>query len=425
MDPDPDSAARILSAIGEEDYGRLLAALVTRFRDFDLAEEALHDAVLRAVETWPGRGVPERPQAWLMATAKNRAIDLIRADDVRTRHLARLRIEDELRPGDHDDHAERLGEEVDTADLPDDRLGLFFTCSHPTLREDECIVLVLRFLSGLTTAEVAAGFLIETATMQQRIVRAKQRIRKTGIPFGRPAPAELGDRLPGVLRVLSLIFTQGINATAGREHTRVDLQLEAIRLTRLLVGYLPEQTEARGLLALLLLTRARDRARVTEDARPVPLADQDRSRWDSRLIAEGTGIVGAAAGEPGAGAFTIQAAIAALHADAATFADTDWKQILVLYRMLADLDPSPVVALNTAIALGQVSGPEAAMSALDELADDPRLLRHRPFHIARAITLDELGRTAEASDAYATGLECPGNDAESEYITARITDLQR
>lgn len=425
MDPDPDAAARVLSVIGEEDYGRLLAALVTRFRDFDLAEEALHDAVLCAVETWAGRGVPERPQAWLMATAKNRAIDLIRSDDVRTRHLARLRIEDELRPVDHDDHAERLGEEMDAADLPDERLGLFFTCSHPTLREDERIVLILRFLSGLTTAEVAAGFLIETATMQQRIVRAKQRILKTGIPFGRPAPDELGDRLPGVLRVLYLIFTQGINATAGPAHTRVDLQHEAIRLTRLLVGYLPEQTEARGLLALLLLTRARETARVTPDGRPVPLAEQDRSLWDSRLIAEGTGLVDAAAGESGAGAFTIQAAIAALHADAARFADTDWKQILVLYRMLSDLESSPVVALNTAIVLGQVSGPEAAMSALDELADDPQLLRYRPFHIARAITLDELGRTAEAEDAYAAGLECPGNDAESEYITARITDLRR
>lgn len=425
MDPDPDAAARVLSAIGEEDYGRLLAALVTRFRDFDLAEEALHDAVLRAVETWSGRGVPERPQAWLMATAKNRAIDLIRSDEVRTRHLARLRIEDELRPGDHDDHAERLGEEMDAADLPDERLGLFFTCSHPTLREDERIVLILRFLSGLTTAEVAAGFLIETATMQQRIVRAKQRILKTGIPFGRPAPDELGNRLPGVLRVLYLIFTQGINATAGPEHTRVDLQHEAIRLTRLLVGYLPEQTEARGLLALLLLTRARETARVTPDGRPVPLAEQDRSLWDSRLIAEGTGLVDVAAGESGAGAFTIQAAIAALHADAARFADTDWKQILVLYRMLSDLESSPVVALNTAIALGQVSGPEAAMSALDELADDPQLLRYRPFHIARAITFDELGRTAEAEDAYAPGLECPGNDAESEYIAARITDLRR
>ncbi|UVI37451.1 RNA polymerase sigma factor [Brevibacterium spongiae] len=425
MDPAPGSAARVLTAIGEEDFGRLLAALVTRFRDFDLAEEALHDAVLRAVETWPVRGVPERPQAWLMTTAKNRAIDLIRADEVRTRHLARLRIEDELRSGDHDDHADRLGEEMDAADIPDERLGLFFTCSHPTLREDERIVLILRFLSGLTTAEVAAGFLVETATMQQRIVRAKQRILKTGIPFGRPGPDDLLDRLPGVLRVLCLIFTQGINASSGPAHTRVDLQQESIRLTRQLVGYLPDETEVRGLLALLLLSSARDPARVGPDGRPVPLAEQDRGLWDSLLIAEGTGLVSTAAGEPGAGPYTIQAAIAALHAEAVSFDDTDWRQILILYRMLFDRDPSPVIALNIAITLGRVHGPAAAMRALDELADEPQLLRHRPYHIARAITLDELGRSDEAEDAYAAGLACPGNDAESEFISARVTDLDR
>ncbi|WP_246490663.1 sigma factor-like helix-turn-helix DNA-binding protein [Brevibacterium oceani] len=188
MDPDPEAAARVLSAITAEDHGRLLAALVNRFHDFDLAEEALHDAVLRAVEVWPGRGVPDRPQAWLMATAKNRVIDRIRADEVRTRHLARLRIEEEMRPGDHDDHAGRLGEELSGVDFPDERLGLFFTCSHPTLREDERIVFMLRFLAGRSTAEVAAGFLVETATMQQRIVRAKKRITTTGIPFAAPVP---------------------------------------------------------------------------------------------------------------------------------------------------------------------------------------------------------------------------------------------
>ena len=425
MDTDPEAAVRILSAVSEEDRGRLLAALANRFRDFDLAEEALHDAVLRAVETWPGRGVPARPQAWLMATAKNRAIDRLRADEVRTRHLTRLWIEDELRPGDHDDHAGRLGEEISSADIPDERLGLFFTCSHPTLRVDERIVLILRFLSGLTTAEVAAGFLLETPTMQQRIVRAKKRIAKTGIPFGRPGPDELVDRLPGVLRVISLIFTHGINATSGATHTRVDLQKEAIRLARLLAELLPAETEVRGLLALLLLTHARDRARVSADGSPVPLSEQDRSLWDSHLVAEGIGLVRTAAAEAGSDVFTIQAAIAALHAEAANFSDTDWPQILVLYRMLAQLDPSPVVALNAAIALGQVSGPEAGLRALDELADDPRLQRHRPFHTARAITLTDLGRPGEAEEAYAVALECPGNEAESEYIAARVADLDR
>jgi len=425
MDPDPEAAARILCAISEEDRGRLLAALANRFHDFDLAEEALHDAVLRAVETWPGRGVPARPRAWLMATAKNCAIDRIRADEVRTRHLARLRIEDELRPGDHDDHAARLGEEISSADIADERLGLFFTCSHPTLRVDERIVLMLRFLSGLTTAEVAAGFLLETPTMQQRIVRAKKRIAKTGIPFGRPGPDELIDRLPGVLRVVSLIFTHGINAPSGATHTRVDLQREALRLARLLADLLPTETEVRGLLALLLLTHARDRARVSADGSPVPLSEQDRSLWDSHLIAEGIGLVRTAAAEAGSGVFTIQAAIAALHAEAANFSDTDWPQILVLYRMLAQLDPSPVVALNAAIALGRVSGPEAGLRELDVLADDSRLQRHRPFHIARAISLADLGRAGEAEEAYGAALECPGNEAESDYIAGRAADLDR
>src|SRR5699024_365647 len=210
MDTDPEAAVRILSAVSEEDRGRLLAALANRFRDFDLAEEALHDAVLRAVETWPGRGVPARPQAWLMATGERRAIDRRRGDEVRTRRLSRRGSEDAGRAGEHDDPAGRLGEEIASADIADERLGLFFTCSHPTLRGDERIVLILRFLSGVTTAEVAAGFLLETPTMQQRIVRAKKRIAKTGIPFGRPGPDELIDRLPGVLRVVSLIFTHGI-----------------------------------------------------------------------------------------------------------------------------------------------------------------------------------------------------------------------
>ncbi|WP_209325278.1 RNA polymerase sigma factor [Brevibacterium renqingii] len=423
--PVPQSVARVLSVFGEEDHGRLLAALVNRFRDFDLAEEALQEAVLRAVETWPRRGVPDRPQAWLMATARNCAIDLIRADEVRIRHLSRLHIEDGLRRGDHEDHAIGLAEAMDLADIPDERLGLFFTCAHPTLREDERIVLILRFLSGLTTAEIAAAFLVETTTMQQRIVRAKKRITTTGIPFGRPEPARIVERLPGVLRVVYLIFTQGFTATAGDVHTRVDLQEEAMRLARLLSQFLPEETEVRGLLALLLLTHARARARVSADGTPVPLAEQDRALWDSGLIAEGLDYVRGAAGETGSGTYTIQAAIAALHAEAPSFDETDWPQILVLYRLLSDVDQSPVVALNTAIALGQAAGPEPALKALNELADEPQLLRHRPFHIARAITLSDLGRAAEAESAYARALECPGNEAESEYIIARVADLDR
>lgn len=425
MDPSGTDAAQVLSAIGREDHGRLLAALATKFHDLDLAEEALADAVLRAVETWPVRGVPRSPQAWLMTTAKNRAIDLIRTDATRTRSLARLRIEDETRAGDHEDHADRLGEALSSADIPDERLGLFFTCAHPTLRESERMALILRFLAGWTTAEVAAAFLVDTTAMQQRIVRAKKRITATGIPFGRPGPTDLEERLPGVLRAVYLIFTQGFTASAGPAHARVDVQEEAIVLSRLLVRLLPDSTEALGLLALLLLTRARAGARITADGSPIPLAELDRADWDSALIAEGLGLARTAAGRPGAGPYTVQAAIAALHAEAAAYADTDWAQILVLYRMLQRLDPSPVVALNLAVVRGKVDGPAAALTALDALTAEPQLRRHRPFHIARAITLRELGRRDEAEAAFAEALECPGNDAESEYIGARITDLRR
>lgn len=416
------AAARALTAIGEEDHGRLLAALARTFHDLDLAEEALADAILRAVETWPDRGVPASPQAWLMTTAKNRAIDLIRADARRARHLARLRIEDERRPGDHEDHADRLGADLDSARIPDDRLGLFFACAHPTLKEPERIALILRFLAGRSTAEVAAAFLVDTTTMQQRIVRAKKRITVTGIPFGTPTEEVLGDRLPGVLRVVYLIFTQGFAATAGPVHARTDLQEEAIRLARLLVRLLPDRTEARGLLALLLLTRARAEARVDEHGRPIPLEHQDRRRWDSRLIAEGLGLAQAAAGEQGAGAYTVQAAIAAVHAEAPTFAETDWPQILVLYRLLERFEPTPVVALNIAVVRGKVSGPATGLSALDALGGQAQLQRHRPYHIARAITLRELGREDDAEAALRSALACPGNDAESGYLTARITD---
>ena len=425
MDTAGTDAALVLTAIGREDHGRLLAALATKFHDLDLAEEALADAMVRAVESWPARGVPQRPQAWLMTTAKNRAIDLIRTDATRARSLARLRIEDETQPGDHEDHADRLGEALSSVDIPDERLGLFFTCAHPTLREGERIVLILRFLAGWTTAEVAAAFLVDTTAMQQRIVRAKKRITATGIPFGRPGPTELEERLPGVLRAVYLVFTQGFTASTGPSHARVNVQEEAIVLSRLLVRLLPESTEALGLLALLLLTRARAAARIAADGSPIPLSEQDRADWNSTLIAEGLGLARTAAGRPGAGPYTVQAAIAALHAEAATYEDTDWAQILVLYRMLVRLDPSPVVALNLAVVRGRVDGPAAALTALDALASEPRLRRHRPFHIARAITLRELGRDADAEEAFNEALECPGNDAESEYIGARITDLRR
>lgn len=417
------AVAAILHTIDVEDRGRLLAALAARFHDLDLAEDVLQEAMVRALETWTKRGVPQNPQAWLMTAAKNRALDIIRSDAVKARQLARLRIESEAHSGDHVDHAVRLGEVLSSVSIPDERLGLFFTCSHPTLKEREKIALILRFLAGLSTAEVAAVFLVDTTTMQQRIVRAKKRITTTGIPFGTPTAEQLHERLPGVLRVVYLIFTQGFTPTTGVAHRRIDMQREATALARLLVTLVPKETEARGLLSLLLLTGARARARTDSTGAPVPLAEQDRRLWDSQLIAEGLGLALTAAGEPEAGPYTVQATIAALHAEAATYSETDWAQILVLYDILARMEPGPVVELNRAVARGKAKGPKDGLTALEDLAADPGLERYRPFHIARAITLSELGMAKHAEAAFRKALDCPGNDAESAYIEAQIRDL--
>lgn len=422
-DAESSAVARLLHTIDVEDRGRLLAALAARFHDLDLAEDVFQEAMVAALETWSLRGVPKNPQAWLMTTAKNRALDRIRSAAVQARRLAELRIESEASGGDHLDHADRLGEELSTADVDDERLGLFFTCSHPTLKEREKIALILRFLAGLSTAEVAAVFLVDTTTMQQRIVRAKKRITTSGIPFGTLMPEQLQMRLPGVLRVVYLIFTQGFAPTSGGAHSRTGLQEEAIELTRLLVGLLPRVTEARGLLSLLLLTEARTRARTDAGGAPVPLAEQDRRLWDSKLIAEGVGLALTAAGEAEAGPYTVQAAIAALHAEAATYAETDWEQILVLYGILSRMEPGPVVALNRAVAIGKAKGPKEGLSALEALESEPGLVGYRPFHIARAITLTEVGLPDHAESAYRQALACPGNDAESDYIEDQIRDL--
>ncbi|MGO1325075.1 MAG: RNA polymerase sigma factor, partial [Brevibacterium aurantiacum] len=268
-----------------------------------------------------------------------------------------------------------------------------------------------------------AVFLVDTTTMQQRIVRAKKRITTTGIPFGRPTADQLRERLPGVLRVVYLIFTQGFVPTTGTTHSRTDLQQEAITLARLLVRLLPQETEARGLLSLLLLTGSRAGARTDPAGLPVPLAEQDRGLWDSRLIAEGLSLAQTAAGEPEAGPYTVQATIAALHAEAVTYSETDWNQILVLYGILSRLEPGPVVALNRAVAVGKAKGPEDGLNALEELAADPGLADYRPFHIAHALTLREVGKPEQAERAFRSALDCPGNDAESDYIEVQIRDL--
>lgn len=406
------AVAAVLSRLGAEDRSRLLAVLAHRFHDLDLAEDVLSDAMVAAMERWPEAGTPDNPAAWLLTVAKNRALDIVRGDAVRARRLATLRIEDELVAGEARDHSEELVESFGSARIPDERLNLFFTCSHPTLKTSEQVALILRCLGGLSTAEVAAGFLVDTTTMQQRLVRAKKRIRVTGIPFRRPADDELPERLPPVLRVLYLIYTQGYVATAGPAHVRPELTTEAIRLTRVLAHLLPAETEVRGLLALFLLTEARQATRSDAEGLPVPLSRQERSRWDSSLIVEGLSLVTRAAGEPGSGGYTIQAAIAALHAEAASFADTDWKQIRVLYAMLHRLEPTPMVALAEAVAISRSEGPRAGLRALEEVGLEGR----RPFHIARSIMLREVGDEAAGAAEAERARRCPGNDAETAFI---------
>ncbi len=406
------AVASVLARFGAEDRSRLLAVLARRFHDLDLAEDVLSDAMLKALETWPAAGTPDNPAAWLLTVAKNRGLDIVRGDAARAKRLAALRIEDELAQGQARDPSEDLVESLGVARIPDERLSLFFTCSHPTLRTSEQVALILRCLGGLSTTEVAAGFLVDTTTMQQRLVRAKKRIRVTGIPFRRPTDDEVAQRLPAVLRVLYLIFTQGYVATAGPRHVRPDLTAEAIRLARVLARLLPESTEVRGLLGLFLLTEARQRTRSDSEGLPVPLSRQERNERDSALIVEGLSLVTRAAGEPDAEAYTIQAAIAALHAEAASFADTDWKQIRVLYAMLHRLESSPMVALAEAVAVSRSEGPRAGLRALGLVP----LEGHRPFHIARSIMLREDGDEETAAAEAERARRCPGNDAETAFI---------
>lgn len=404
-----------VEAVFREERGRLLAALVSRFGDLDLAEEATSEAIEAALRRWPVDGVPSKPGAWLLTTARRRAVDRLRRDQVLAARIAVLKVEA--------DRADPAPAADVGGELPDERLQLFFTCAHPALPAEDRTALTLRCLAGLTTSEVARAFLVPTATMAKRITRAKKRIHDLRIPFRVPDADELPQRLPGVLQVLYAIFTEGYAASTGPRLQRLDVAEEAIRLTRVLHRLLPGEREIAGLLALMLLVHARRGARTGPGGEMVLLEDQDRAVWDRPLIEEGSALVlvSLTGGPPGA--YGVQAAIAALHDEAPDVASTDWPQIVALYDVLLRLVPSPVVAVNRAVAVALRDGPEAGLVLLDELADEPRLRSYHPYPAARAELLARLGRRDEAADAYRRALEAAGTAPEREYLERRLDEV--
>jgi RNA polymerase sigma-70 factor (ECF subfamily) len=387
------------------EHGRAVAVLTRVFGDIDVAEEAVQDAFATAVRRWPSDGLPPSPGGWIITTARNRAIDRMRRESSRAdRHAeaALLHARDET-----------IEEE---GPVTDDRLRLIFTCCHPALNRGAQVALTLRLLGGLTTPEIAHAFLVSEPTMAQRLVRAKGKIRNAKIPYRVPEDHDLPERLSGVLAVVYLIFNEGYSASSGDELVREDLCAEAIRLGRLLAELMPDEPEALGLLALMLLIDARRPARVGSDGALVLLADQDRSRWDRALIDEGQAIVRRLLRRDQPGPYQVQAAIQAVHSDAATAEDTDWGQIVQLYDGLMAIAPSPVAALNRAVAVAEVDGPEAGLARVDSLGG---LNGYGLFHSVRAGLLRRLGRAEEAAAAYDAAIARAGNSAERDFLERR------
>lgn len=416
-DGDPAPRPVDLGAIYRAEAGRCTATLIRVLGDVDLAEDAVAEAFAVAAQRWPADGLPANPGAWITTTARNRALDRLRRESSRdARQIAAHKLQEGRMDVGDDPEMAALDAYVDV--VPDDQLRLMFLCCHPALAPDAQVALTLRLLGGLETAEIAHAFLVPEATVAQRIVRAKRKLRDNHAPYRIPRAGELPDRLRPVLAAISLVFTEGHRASRGNDLVRVDLSTEAIRLGRVLADLMPDEPEVQGLLALMLLTDARRPARTGADGDLVVLAEQDRSLWDRGAIAEGHRLVRACLRRNRPGPFQIQAAIAAVHTDAATAADTDWSQIVALYDQLLALRADPIVELNRAVAVGELHGPDHGLRALEAI-ESSSMADYQPFHASRADLLARTGRIDAALDAYDRALALTTVDAERDFLASR------
>jgi RNA polymerase sigma-70 factor (ECF subfamily) len=430
----PEQLSRTIETLYRSESGRVLATLVRLLGDLDLAEESMHEAFAAALDTWPKTGIPDKPRPWLISTARFKAIDAMRRrarfDGAQRDLVAHM----ESRANDASGKDEETGDE----EIEDDRLRLIFTCCHPALPAEGQVALTLREICGLTTEEIARAFLVTPATLAQRIVRAKAKIRETPIPYEVPTPEELPERLAAVLQVIYLVFNEGYSAAAGAEVTRAELTGEAIRLCRLLAELQPEpqgmslgitdpeviDPEIMGLLALMLLQESRRAARTSPAGELILLEAQDRSLWNRKQIAEGVGLVEKALNSRRFGSYTLQAAIAAVHAEAESVAATDWRQIVALYDRLLRIQPSPVVQLNRAVAIAMRDGPEAGLTHIDAVLEHGELANYYLAHSARADMYRRLGRTAEARASYEKALALTQQEPERQFLQERIRQLK-